>query len=61
MYYSGGLDLDITVHINKDQYNKLLEFKKESQITYSAKIKNYGGYVGNIGVEIVLDDGEIVS
>ena len=53
--WDGG---DVTLYMNKDQYDKLIELKKGDEISYSAKFKSFGGFMS---VEFYLEDGNLIS
>lgn len=53
--WDGG---DVTLYMNKDQYDKLIELKKGDEVSYSAKFKSFGDIMS---VSFYLEDGELIS
>lgn len=53
--WDGG---DVTLYMNKDQYDKLIELKKGDEVSYSAKFKSFGEIMS---VSFYLEDGELIS
>lgn len=49
---------DMTVYMNRDQYDKLIELKKGDEVTYSAKFKSFGDFMM---INFYLEDGELIS
>jgi len=48
---------DAVIYMNKDQYNKLLQLHKGDEVTYSAKLDGFGGF---IDTSFYMSDGKIV-
>ena len=48
----------VIVYMNKDQYNKLIQLKKEDTVTFSGR---FDSYTTTLGVTFYFKDGEIIE